>query len=178
MSDEAERPRPAYGEYATPEEQRARMGLPDPVAPIAPPAAPPAAAGIPSAVSPAKPPADRIITLILLVVGAVNVIFSAPGLFAAGASFALTYEAAGIPGEFTNTQAADTWGAIAGVVLIASYLLTALVTWRRLQAGKVSWWIPVVGAAVCYAIILACLTVPIAGDPAFQEYVRSMSTSG
>ena len=185
MSDAADRPRPAYGEYATPEEQRARMGLPDPVAlPEAAPVVPVVVEPVPLAAQPtlparpARPPADRVITLILLAVGAVNVLFSAPGLFSAGSAFARTYETAGIPGEFTNTQSADTWGAIAGVVLIASYLITALAAWRRLRAGRISWWIPVVGAVVCYAIVLVCLMVPVAGDPAFQEYVRSLSSSG
>ncbi len=177
MSDAAERPRPAYGEYATPEEQRARMGLPEQAASVEPDPVPAAPTATPPAVRASRSPADRTITLVLLVMGAVNVIFSAPGLFSVGASLALTYDAAGIPGEFTNTQAADTWGSIAGVVLIAGYLITALAAWRRLQTGKLSWWVPVVGAVVCYAIVVACLMVPIAGDPAFQEYLRSMSTS-
>ncbi|MET0734806.1 MAG: DUF6264 family protein [Microbacterium sp.] len=186
------RPRPAYGEYATPEQQRARIQQPDvahsldhgvaaPTAAPAPvPAPQPAPApryggDLPGATRPAGPRPDRIITAILLGAGAVNVFLSVQGFLNLADAFARTMETMGIPGEFTNTAAAQTWGAIAAVVLIAGYLLTALAAWRRIRAGRISWWIPLVGAAISYALVLACLSVPLAGDPAFQEYVRSMS---
>lgn len=183
MTDPTDRPRPAYGEYSTPEEQRARMGLPDPVrepvvpAPAAP--APPAPAGPqPAAAAVGRPPADRIITLVLLAMGAINVLFSTAGLFGIGEAFARTYSSAGIPGEFTNVEAARTWGAVAAIALISGFLITALAAVRRLRAGRIAWWVAVVGAVITYVVIIACLMVPLAGDPAFQEYVRSMSAGG
>ncbi|GAA1939701.1 hypothetical protein GCM10009775_34580 [Microbacterium aoyamense] len=175
------RQRPRYGEYASPEEQRSRIQQPDVTdalsAGIAPAPAPaPAIAPGPVAPAPvaARPPADRIITIVLLAMGAVNVVFSVPSFFDVGTAFARTFEAMGIPGDFTNTPSADMWGAIAGVLLLATYLITALAAWRRLRAGKLSWWIPVVGAVVAYVAIVICLSVPLASDPAFQEYIRSM----
>lgn len=174
MSDEP-RPRPAYGEYASPEEQRARMGIP--AEPPSVPASLPAPMPVmpePGAVA-ARHPADRIITIVLLAMGAVNVVFSVSSFLDVGTAFSRTFEAMGIPGEFTNTPGAGTWGAIAGVLLLATYLITALAAWRRLRAGRISWWIPVVGAVVAYLFVVVCLTVPLASDPAFQEYLRSLS---
>src|SRR5690606_17654611 len=78
------RPAPQYGEYATPEEQRARIRQPDPAA-----APPPAAAVQPYAPHPpharpttdaARPTraADRIITFALLAYGLITVVTAVP----------------------------------------------------------------------------------------------------
>lgn len=177
----AERPRPQYGEYATPEEQRAHIRQPDPVvvpaeAPVAP-AVLPAPADAQGAASrvPAQRPFDRVITAMLLGIGAVNVFFSAQSFFDPSAAFTATMQTMGIPGEFTNTAVAQTWGGIAAVSLIAGYLITALLAWSRLRAGRLAWWIPVVGAVVTYIAVSICLMVPLAGDPAFQAYISSSS---
>lgn len=177
------RPRPAYGEYATPEEQRARISQPSPE--LEPPVVEPGAAAEPglaaaergeaAASTPIRLPVDRIATLTLLAMGAVNVFFSVQGFLDLAATLGRTMSEIGIPGEFTNIQAAQTWGAISAVVLLAGYLITALASWRRLSSGRRAWWIPVVGAAITYVIVVACLTVPIAGDPAFQAYVASQT---
>lgn len=181
--DPEERPRPQYGEYASPEEQQARIRQPDVTdeldrgrAPVVPADAAGADAGSAPASAPTAGTAiDRIATAVLLGLGAVNVLFTVPGFLDLSATFARTMEAMGIPGSFTNDAAAQTWGSIAVVVLIAGFLITALASWRRLRAGRRAWWIPLVGAAVTYVIVVSCLTVPIAGDPAFQEYVATLS---
>ena len=170
------RPRPQYGEYATPEEQRSRIRQPDPV--LLPPVEPVPVAPRPGPVAgPARPPlrSDRLVTLILLGMGAVNVLFSAPSFFDLSGAFTRTMATMGIPGEFTNTGAAQLWGAIAAVSLVVGYLVTAFAAWRRLRAGRISWWIPLVGAIATYAVVVVCLMVPLTGDPAFQQYVGTLS---
>lgn len=182
------RPRPQYGEYATPEEQRARIRQPDvtealeageAVAAVAPAPAPaPAEASAPAAVAPATKPrsqANRLATIALLAVGAVNVLFSVFGYLDIAPAIQRSMDVIGMPGEFTNTAAAQTWGAIAAVVLVAGYLITAIAAWRRLSAGKISWWIPLVGAVATFVIVSACLMVPLVGDPAFNAYVTSLT---
>lgn len=179
------RPRPAYGEYATPEEQRARIQQPDleavldgtidETATMA--AAMGATDATPSARASLEPvrPMDRVFTLALLGFGAVNVFFSVQSFLDMSDAFTRTFASMGIPGEFTNTDAAQTWGTIAAVVMIAGFLITAIAAWRRLRAGRISWWIPLVGAAITYVIVFVCLAVPLWGDPAFQAYIASMS---
>jgi energy-converting hydrogenase Eha subunit C len=172
------RPRPAYGEYATPEEQRARIRQPDVESVLDGSGA---AASVPAPAVEAPPvamaghPLDRIITIALLAMGAVNVFLSVPGFLDLSETFARTMAAMGIPGEFSNFAAAQTWGAVASVVMVAGYLLTAVATWRRLRAGRMSWWLPVVGAVITFVLTVVCLAVPLWGDPAFQAYVNSMS---
>jgi len=99
VSDADPRPRPQYGEYATPEEQRARIAQPDATdalqagvhpetgrsgsGPRVSAAHAPQSPARPSAAAPATGwrLADRVVTIGLLVYGLFNVIFTAPRLF-------------------------------------------------------------------------------------------------
>lgn len=175
MTDPDSRPRPAYGEYATPEEQRSRIQQPDVtealsagVAPDAAPAAPASVASRPAS------PVNRIVTVALLAAGAVNVIFSVVSYLDIVPVIERSMQIMGIPGEFTNVAAAQTWGVVAAVLLVVGYALTALWAIRRLRAGRLSWWIPLVGAVVVYIVVSICLAVPLTSDPAFLDFMGSV----
>lgn len=187
MSDQAPRPhdagelrpRPQYGEYATPEEQRSRIQQPDVTEALEAGIAPEAAATppvMPAAYVTARPGSrvNRLVTIMLLAFGAVNVIFSVVSYLDIVPVVERAMELMGIPGEFTNVAAAQTWGLVAAVLLIVAYLLTTVLTWRVLKAGRISWWIPIVGAIVAYVVVSLCLAVPLMGDPAFVEYISTM----
>jgi hypothetical protein len=186
-----ERPRPQYGEYATPEEQRARIQHPDATwaldtgqrvdggqvhpSPAAAPDGAPLRAPVPARpITPARR-ADRVVTLALLALGALNVIFTAAAYFDLAGLADQAFSMLGIPGEFTNFESAQLWGPLAAIALIAGFVLTALLAWRNLQAGRISWWIPVVGAIVTYIAVYVCIAIPLLGDPAFMEYATTFS---
>lgn len=191
MSDADHRSRPQYGEYATPEEQRARIAQPDATGALAAGVHPtadaaPLAPAVPAAHAPRTAPApvtgwrlaDRFVTLGLLAYGLFNVIFTAPRLFDF-AGFANEYLALlGVDASFSNVDAARVWGPIAGVVYVAGWVGTALLAWWRLRRGGVAFWIPLVGAVVTILLVAACLTVPLSGDPAFVEFVERFSAGG
>ncbi|KHK98456.1 hypothetical protein LK09_05525 [Microbacterium mangrovi] len=176
------RPRPQFGEYATPEQQRAHIREPasEPPAPptpgappfsrMPPPAVPPSPSGRAQQV--AQPhAADRLVSLMLLGFGAVNVVLSIPQFLNLSALATQTMALQGIPGTFTNTSAAQVWGVVATVVLIAGYLCTLTLSLRRLRRGKIAWWVPLAGAAVTYAVVFVCVVVPLFGDPAISAYL-------
>jgi hypothetical protein len=167
---------PRYGEYATPEEQRARISHPVHDAPEAP-AAPPGPAptwGMPSAAHPVRTghPVDRVITIALLVYGAVNVALSLVSFVDLPAVADMTYRVMGIAGTFTDTPAARVWGIVAAVVLVLGYAATAWLSVRTLRRGRWAWWIPLVGAIATYVIVSVCVSIPLMADPAFVEYLR------
>ncbi|MFT4220848.1 MAG: DUF6264 family protein [Microbacterium sp.] len=173
-----ESPRPRYGEYATPEEQRARMQQPDPSLPWesghaehqpAPAAAPTAGNG-PVA---RRRPVDRIVTIALLAYGAINVLFSVPSYFGLEAVIGRTLRMMGMEGEFTNLDAARLWGPVAAIVLVVGYAVTAVLTLRRLRVGALAWWAPLVGAVATYIVVGVCFAVPMLGDPAFIQHISS-----
>ncbi len=172
MSDS--RPRPQFGEYATPEQQRAAMGLPpEPVAPPTP-VAPAPAEPVTAAAKPRR--LDRFLTFGLLAYGLVTVIFSGISYMNIAPTMTEAMRIAGIEGEFTNYAAGRTWGLIATIVLVIGWTLTALLSVRRLRAGKPTWWLPLVGGVVTMIVASVCLMVPLVGDPAFLEYVRQQAT--
>ncbi|WP_200948623.1 DUF6264 family protein [Microbacterium sp. Root61] len=190
------RPRPQYGEYATPEEQRARIQYPDasyaietgqapdPVARAA--AAEQLAAGRPSPApdwiplpphvdaaaktNPGRRRVDLIIALALLGYGLVNVILTIVQILDFPAFAQQFMSISGIDGEFTNTAAGQLWGGIAAVVFAVGWLVTALFVYLRARRGKRVWWIPIVGAAVTFILFTVCVTVPLMGDPVIFSF--------
>ena len=124
-----------------------------------------AARGDPPAARPTRR-ADRIITLALVVYGFITVLSAVPQLWHFD-EFAQTWMTlAGIDATFTNTAAGDLWGRIGAAVFAIGWLITALLSWRSVIRGRLSWWIPLVGAIATFVLVSVCLTVPLLGDPA------------
>lgn len=169
--------RPQYGEYASPEEQRARAGLPPleqvPTASAPAPAPPAALPPQPRPQAGARPAsrADRMVTAILLGIGLVNVVTSVPGFFNLSDSLDQSLKMLGIDGSFSNFAAARIWGAIAAAVLIAGYATTVWLSVRRIKRGRITWWLPLVGLVVTMIAVSICISVPMFGDPAFSQSV-------
>lgn len=173
-------PRPQYGELATPEEQRRAAGLP-PVAVDVPgqvPDAAPRAAGVRSAGQldrPAERPADRIATIALLAFGLVNVITAGLQYLDLSTAMNESMRILGVDGAFTNFAQAKLWGTVGAIVLVAGWSLTAVLSIRRLRRRKLTWWVPLVGAAVTLIVSSVFIAVPLFGDPAFVDYVEKMA---
>ncbi|WP_298860719.1 DUF6264 family protein [uncultured Microbacterium sp.] len=165
--------RPQYGEYATPEEQRARAGLPPIEAePVVPAPAPPQPV-TPQSAAPARPSAGRLITLVLLGVGLFNVLSAIPNFLNLSETLQLSLKMFGSDAEFTNYAAAKNWGVIALVVLMAGYAATIWFSVRRMRAARSSWWVPLVGFVVTMFAVSLCMSVPMMGDPAFTELFQA-----
>ena len=170
MTDQ--RQRPQYGEYATPEEQRQAAGLPpveiiEATPPTADAPAPTMPAAAPSGAAPRPRRADRIITIALLAYGLINVLMTAVSYLDMPAVLERRMAIVGMEGEFTNLAQARLWGTIAAVVLVLGWVATALISVRRLRASKLTWWVPLVGAAVTMFATSLCVMVPMLTDPGF-----------
>lgn len=168
--------RPQYGELATPEEQRRAAGLPPSVevAPV-PPTASAESPAEPVKAAPRRSRADRIITIALLAYGLVNVITTGLAYLDLPSVMDDNMRLLGIDGEFTNFAQGRLWGAIAAMVLVAGWAITAAVSIRRLRRGRLSWWVPLVGAVATILVVSICIAVPMAGDPAFIGYMEQMA---
>ncbi|MFS0852645.1 DUF6264 family protein [Microbacterium sp. 179-I 3D4 NHS] len=171
--------RPQYGELATPEEQRRAAGLPPlaetvPAASPAPTDAPAGDAG--RAESPKRPhPIDRLVTIALLAYGLVNVIVTGLSYLDPSSVMNQTMAMLGIEGEFTNFAQGRVWGTIAAVVLAVGWAATAGLSIRRLRRGRITWWVPIVGAVITVGVASACIAVPMMGDPAFVAYMDQLA---
>jgi hypothetical protein len=182
VSDPAERPRPQYGEYATPEEQRARIKQPDLTRLLDTGQDPDALKGAVPADSPSlatKPArstaaastmprgrfADRVVTIALLVYGLVNVVTSIPSMIDYGSYVSTVLTLLGIDGELADPSSGRPWGIAAALILAIGWLLTAYLSWRSLARGRVTWWIPLVAGIVFTFVTGVLLMVPIVSDP-------------
>ncbi|MDL9980785.1 DUF6264 family protein [Microbacterium sp. ASV49] len=174
MSTPDERPRPAYGEYATPEEQRARIQQPDAFHTPAPAPAP-APMAAPATTVPRVGPIDRVVTIILLAYGLYVVVTTAVELTDFPSFADMWMKTMGIPGTFTPSASAQTW-AIVGIVLFSiGWLVAALLSWRAIARGRRAWWIPVVAALVSWIALAICLTIPLMADPAVVHWISTQS---
>lgn len=176
-SVEVRRSRPQYGEYATPEEQRARIQQPAPwqleaVAPVMTDAVDP---GIPSdppvAAEKRQRPVDRIITFALLAYGLVNVISSVPAFLDYGAYAETILAAIGAEAEVSDPAGGRAWGIAAVIVLTIGWCATAVVSVWSMRAGRLTWWIPLVGGVVFIFLAGALMTIPLMNDPAVWQAV-------
>lgn len=175
------RPQPQYGEYATPEEQRARIKQPDiglvyepaPVldestAPSVP--APPTARERPAeAAAPRSRPVDRIITFALLAYGLVNVISTFPALVDFAAYTDTMLGLLGVDATLSDPAAGRPWGIAAALVLAVGWVLTVVLSWMSLRRGRLSWWIPLAGGIVFTFASAVLALIPLVNDPAVWE---------
>jgi hypothetical protein len=182
MTDPAERPRPQYGEYATPEEQRARIKQPDMTRLLETGQDPDALNGAAPADSPsaaAKSTAklaspsmrrgrftDRVATIALLVYGLITVVTSIPSMIDYESYVSTVLGLIGVDAELADPSAGRPWGIAAALVLAIGWLLTAYLSWRSLARERVTWWIPLVAGIVFTFVSSVLLMVPIASDPA------------
>lgn len=172
MSDGEGRPRPQYGEYASETEQRAHIREPMPE-PLTPPVAP---EQYPATVAPVDPAraarqGDRIVTIALLAIGALNVVTSFFSFLDFATMVDRSYDLMGVDGSFSNFAAGKTWGLISALVLVAGYIVTVVIARARMKQNKRAWFIAVGGAVVTYIVLMACISVPLMSDPAFVDYV-------
>lgn len=169
------RPRPAYGEYATPEEQRAHILRPDPaLTPHAPPvvSTPPgpitfgAASGTTDGTVPRPRVVDRIVTIALLTYGLFNVLSSVPAFLDFGVYLQSLSTVLGADVTLSDPAAAKPWGTAAAIVLIVGWIGTAAISLWSLSRRRLTWWIPLTAGVVFTVISGVLVMIPLMNDPA------------
>jgi hypothetical protein len=170
--------RPQYGEYATAEEQRARIRQPDVTEslaagrmapePASPRTGPPAP---PGTTAPRVRRFDRIITFALLAYGLVTVITSIPAFADYGRYADFVFDFLGIDAQLADPTAGRPWGIAAALVLAVGWLVTAAVSWWSVRRGRLTWWIPVVGGIIFMTVASFLLLVPMMGDQAVWDAI-------
>lgn len=171
-----DRPRPQYGEYATPEEQAARIRQPLPAPARAEPMpapAPPAPASWPEA-APAKRAAsspgrivDRAVAIAMLAYGMLSLLSAIPAILDPAALL----PALGLdPDDFAMTTT-GAWGIAAAISLGLGWALTAWATWVAHKRGWIVFWIPIVGGFVFNTLAAILVSTPLLADPAVRDAI-------
>ncbi len=178
-----QRPRPQYGEYASPQAQAQAIAgslppiIPAPTAPHPVTAAAPArsaGSGVRMGGSASRPKSrrwDLILSLVLLAYGALNVvaqIFQATDLATVLSRF---YTVQGI-GTFTPTELSSTLGIVLNVITVVVFLATVAVTSTLLRRGRLAFYVPIVGGALALLVALVFVMVLLSRDPSFTAYIN------
>lgn len=186
------RPRPEYGEYATPEqvaEARGPVPLEETLAvretpaastptadasrPTSPPLPPPAPGTQTSATPPrrAAPRWDVPITVTLIVLALVNTLSSVPSYLDLASALNQAGRVSGM-GDVTFGAAASA-GGIALLVIDSVVLLATIgLAWRRYRAGKRAAWVPIIAFGVrllAYLIVVMVIVLNTPGVATIME---------
>jgi hypothetical protein len=168
------RPRPAYGEYATPEQQAAAMGKVYAPPPSTPPvlAPPPGAPAVPAPANAMR--WNVLISAVLLGWGLFNVISELITPLDLTAPIKAFYTQQGL-GTFTPTTLSSKLDVVINVANVVIFLLVLVLTYRRLRRGRAAAFIPLLGGVASAIVIFVCLAVLMYHDPAFIAYVSKNS---
>jgi hypothetical protein len=167
------RPRPKYGEYATPQAQAEAMGLPTP-----------ANAGVPAAAGavPATPVVTRvrqpgqvnvIATVVLLAIGLLNIATSFSSYLDLPATIQSVYSRLDY-GTYTSIALASSLGVVVAVLSVLIWISTAAVSALLLKRHRLAWWVPVAGAGLLFVVVAIVMTVAVLSDPAFSAYLAKV----
>lgn len=201
MSDSGSqrRPRPEYGEYATPEEQRAAIKQPaawqledleaqaEPAqpapqhpAPQAPPQPDPRAQPAfhwPQDESrPPQQPAragfgDRLVTFVLLGFGLYNVVDMVLNATGGGQLMRNSAESfAGGESQLIDRLPSWLWFGVA-VVYSVVWLVTLFLSLASMRAGRRTFWIPLAGAVVAGILVFALMVIAVGQNPELLNIV-------
>ncbi len=177
-----DRPKPAYGEYATPEQQAAAIGVPAVLPPTleAPPVAPPPPWG--QAALPAQTGArrwDLFLTALLVAYGLWSVI-SGLVQYSNLTTVAQTFYTSQGIGTFTSTRPALAMalGLVINVSDVVIFIVVAYIAFRLLRRGRVAFYVPLIGGIVTTIIAAVCLVTFLATDPSFSTYLSKLGSGG
>ncbi len=154
-------PAPRYGEYAP---------IPEKIEAPAPPPADETSDTARQQMG-AKPQRawDRALTIGLLAVGAVNLFFSVPQFADFGDSLREVFTQNGF-GTYTSDGLAGVLGAVAIVAQLVILSFTIFFARRNLAAGRISFWIPLVGAVLSLVVVTAVVLGAMLPDPALRAW--------
>ena len=185
------RPRPQYGEYATPQEQAKIIAdsLPPVSALLVPPPArpltgggsghrPPDAATRVSANAPVRPATPRrtrrwdlVLTAVFLGYASVNVIAQLVSRDTLATIVTQFFVAQGI-GAYTPTALTTTLGNVLNIVTLALFVVTVLATTWMLRRGRVAFWVPIVGGVAATTVALVFVVILLQSDPMFTAHLN------
>lgn len=190
------RPRPQYGEYASPEEQAKAIGIPfqksharpkpteqqvltEHPAPTAP--APVSeehggAADVAEQDSKEKTrgPRDTVLTVVLLGLGLAWVLLSIPGTSDLAGTLDRTYALQGYTGHYGPVALASTLGLIINISSIVLWGVTCAVSIAVLRRHRRAFYIPVIGAAISGIVVIALTLVAMLNDPGLLAYLGTL----
>lgn len=152
---------------AAPQQPKPSGGDPEPYRATAAPAAAPTPVYIAQPGQPGAPKsrtADRVITILLLGLGAVGAMFTANTMLALSNSYALMADVFGLD-DFEVPGWVGTLGTVSAIAFIALFAVVLIFSIQRMRARKLTFWVPLTAGAVALVAMFVLIYVPLAGIP-------------
>lgn len=184
-----QRPRPQYGEYASPEEQARAIGVPLEPAPhaSAPHASAPHAATPPAPTPPAVPVVmgtdstprarrsrDLVVTVVLLGLGLAWILLSIPGTSDLAGTLDRTYALQGYTGHYGPVALASALGLAINITSLVLWGIACAVSIALLRRHRRAFYVPIIGAVVSGLVIVALTIVAMYNDPGLLAYLGAL----
>ncbi|MFC5337919.1 DUF6264 family protein [Leucobacter denitrificans] len=123
----------------------------------------PSTAPAPAATKPARG-ADKVVTILLLVVGLIGALQSGLAMISLSSTFRIIGTAPGFE-SFTVPSWIDPAGKIIGIALLAFYGIVLVYSICRLRAGKLTFWVPLAAGAIVTVLVIAVVFIAIMTTP-------------
>lgn len=147
-----------------------RAEAPQPLDPASARAAQAAQARAAGAPAPKDRRGDRIVTIILLVIGGFGALYNALSLLQLPASLELIMTTLGsdadVPGWIT------TMSTISAVAMLALYAVTLIYSLQRLRARKLTFFVPLTAGVIAIVGVLGVSVAAMMGIPGFMELTQ------
>jgi drug/metabolite transporter (DMT)-like permease len=179
------RPRPEYGEYATPEQQAEAMGVV--YEPPKEPTAQTPAVAAPAATVTATPPAlkaaadlpkqprrwDLVLSIALVVIGTYVVLSSFATYGDLPYSLTQIYAMYGYDGSYPDIERANAVGLALNIIQPALLVIAVILSSRSLRRGRITFYIPLAGGILALIVTSILLTTLFLADPSFVEFMQT-----
>lgn len=153
-------------------EQRG-AGDPAPYRAAEPQTAPaPAPAPAPQPGAPKPRLADRVVTIILLVIGAFGALNSAASFFSLESQLRLTANMIGIESPEVAPWV-GTLGLVSGLAMLLLYAVTLIFSIQRMRARKIAFWVPLAAGAAAVIIALIIPMIAMGGAPEIMQQIEN-----
>lgn len=123
--------------------------------------------GAPTPPRPAGAPAgprvgDRVVTIVLLVIGAFGALNTAASFFTLQQSLVMMSSMLGVD-DPTIAGWVGPLGTAGALVTLALYAVTAIYSVRRMRANRLTFWVPLVAAAISMVLVLVVQLIAMYG---------------
>lgn len=161
-------PAPGTGTGPAPASQAPRGdGAPSPYR-----AAEPQASPVPQPGAPKPRVADRVITILLLVIGAFGALNSAASFFSLESQLRLTANMIGIDSP-SIAPWVGTFGTVSAFAMLLLFAVTLIFSIQRMRARKLAFWVPLAAGAVAVVFALIIPMIAMGGAPEIMQQIES-----
>lgn len=114
--------------------------------------------------------ADRVVSIILLAIGALGALYTALAIYQMSASFHLIAAMVGLE-NFTVPEAIQTISTVGALSVLALYAVTLIFSVQRLRARKLTFWVPLSAGVLAVILFFVFTFIAAAQMPELMEHL-------